>query len=113
MLMPAWLNSLQTIQNGRRTKMKDQNWQKVMVVAIFTVLVMTFMDVTQAFPRTATTRPAGVPEGFVITPFGYFHPSCVNQLAKGDVLHADEKAIHRSNGTVDKIPACAYAHYRG
>jgi hypothetical protein len=73
---------------------------------------MSFMTVAQAFPRTAATSPAGVPEGYVITPFGYYHPSCVNQLAKGDVLHQDEQSIVRASGVVYKIPTCAYAHYR-
>ena len=29
-------------------------------------------------------RPASVPERYVITPNGYFHPSCVLRLANGD-----------------------------
>ena len=91
--------------------MRNQNWRKVIAVAIVTVSALSFMTVAQAFPRVATTHPAGVPDDFVITPFGYFHPSCVNQLAEGDVLHSDEKAIERANGTFDKIQVCAYAHY--
>jgi hypothetical protein len=55
-------------------------------------------------------RPAAVPGDFVITPFGYFHPSCVNHLAKSDVLQLDRKAIQHANGTSSKIQ-CAYPHY--
>jgi hypothetical protein len=63
---------------------------------------------TPAGPR----RPAAVPADYVVTPFGYYHPVCVNHLAKGDVLLQDEKAIHRANGTYEKIPACAYPHFK-
>ncbi len=45
------------------------------------------LTAAQALTPAGATRPAAVPAGFVITPFGYFHPSCVKQLAKGDVLH--------------------------
>jgi hypothetical protein len=92
--------------------MKIQNWRNVIVAAIVTLSVVSFMTAAQAFPRVATTRPAGVPEGFVITPSGYFHPSCVVELAKGDVLHSDVKTIARANGTVENIKVCGYAHYR-
>ena len=57
------------------------------------------------------TRPATVPADFVITPFGYFHPSCVSHLAKGDVLRDDEGAIQRANGTYETIQECAFPHF--
>jgi hypothetical protein len=66
----------------------------------------------QALTVAGAHAPAGVPADYVITPFGYFHPSCVNQLAKGDILHQDEKTIERAAGTTYKIPMCAYPHYR-
>jgi hypothetical protein len=91
---------------------KPQGWRKVVVAAIVALSAVSFMTVAQSFPRVATTHPAGVPDGFVITPFGYFHPNCVNVLAKGDVLHQDDQTIARANGTIDKIPTCAYPHYR-
>jgi hypothetical protein len=75
-------------------------------------LVLSGLATVQALPRAAAKHPASVPDGYVITPFGYFHPSCVNQLAQGDVLHQDEKAIEHANGSVDKIQLCAYPHYR-
>ena len=31
-------------------------------------------------------RPATVPEGYLVTPMGYFHPSCVKEVARGDIL---------------------------
>jgi sugar lactone lactonase YvrE len=56
-------------------------------------------------------RPATVPEGYVVTPSGYFHPSCVKQLGKGDTLRPDEHAIQHSDGSFDSIPVCDYPHY--
>ncbi len=56
-------------------------------------------------------RPAGVPADFVVTPFGYFHPSCVNHLAKEDVLRQDEGVIQRANGAYETIQVCAYPHF--
>jgi len=98
--------------SGRREKMPNQNSRRTSVLAMVTLSVVSFMTVAQALPRAAAKRPAGVPEGYVITPFGYFHPSCVNQLAKGDVLHQDKQTIQHANGTIDTIQACPYAHYR-
>jgi hypothetical protein len=65
-----------------------------------------------AAPVEGPTRPAVVPADFVTTPFGYYHPSCVNHLANGDVLHQDEKTIERANGTYEGIAICAHPHFR-
>ncbi len=39
-------------------------------------LTMLFAGLTaaQALPTAGAKRPAGVPENYVITPYGYFHP---------------------------------------
>ena len=54
-------------------------------------------------------RPADVPEGYVITPFGYFHPSCVMELAEGNTLL--DKTVRHADGTAEAAPVCNYAHY--
>jgi hypothetical protein len=82
---------------------------------IKSIAIITFvagLTLAQALPIAATKRPQTVPAGYLITPFGYFHPSCVKQLAKGDVLNHDEKAIEHANGASEKIPACGFPHYR-
>lgn len=56
-------------------------------------------------------RPANVPEDYVATPIGYFHPSCVKQVAKDDALHPDESLIYHADGLVEAMPECEYAHY--
>ena len=55
-------------------------------------------------------RPAAVSAEFVITPFGYFHPSCVLQLAEGNTLLADGRVQH-PNGTIEAARRCQYPHY--
>lgn len=57
-----------------------------------------------------TNRPANVPEEYVITPFGYFHPSCVQMVAEGNTLLADGRIAHQ-NGIIDAAHVCAYPHY--
>jgi len=55
--------------------------------------------------------PPQVPEDFVITPFGYFHPSCVLRIEEGDTLLADGRVRH-ADGMVDaNVPVCNYPHY--
>jgi hypothetical protein len=65
----------------------------------------------QALPAAGPGRPATVPADYVITPFGYFHPSCVTQLGNGDEVRQDENAVRHTDGTYDSIQACAYTHY--
>jgi len=55
-------------------------------------------------------RPAEVPEGYLITPAGYFHASCVRRLAEGETLLPDG-VIRHVDGTLEKIAACEYPHY--
>jgi len=68
--------------------------------------------VAQAASAAGTHRPPGVPADFVVTPFGYFHSTCVVHLAKGDELRPDDKIIRHQNGTSSPMTECAYPHYR-
>jgi hypothetical protein len=73
----------------------------------FTLLVA---GLTVAQAPAGAKRPAAVPADFVLTPFGYFHPSCVNHLAKDDVLREDLKVIERKDGATQPL-TCAYPHF--
>jgi hypothetical protein len=42
---------------------------------------------------------------------GYFHESCVLELAEGDIVRKDEKAIEHKDGSFDSIPSCEFPHY--
>jgi hypothetical protein len=55
-------------------------------------------------------RPAGVPEEFVFTPNGYFHPSCVIQLAHDEHVRPDG-SIARADGSTRALPGCAHPRY--
>lgn len=62
-------------------------------------------------PLAGPDRPANVPMGYVITPAGYFHPSCVQSLSKGERLLADGRLQH-ADGSVENAPAvCSYPRY--
>ena len=58
-----------------------------------------------------THHPAGIPDNYVITPFGYFHPSCVIGLAKGDTQIDNGHTIQHKDGSFTGIPACGYPRY--
>jgi hypothetical protein len=62
-------------------------------------------------PLAGSDRPAEVPPDYVLTPFGYFHPSCVLTHASGTTLLTDGRIQH-PDGTIEETPvSCAYPHY--
>jgi len=57
------------------------------------------------------TRPLGVPTDYVVTPFGYFHPSCARHVAEGETVLADGRIRH-ADGTEETVaPVCDYPRY--
>ncbi len=99
------------MKTTNRNMQFNHNLKSARLAFLAALMLITFLTAAQALPLAGPNRPAAVPADFVITPFGYFHPSCVNHLAKGDVLLQDEKAIQRANGTHENIPQCAYPHF--
>lgn len=61
-------------------------------------------------PTFATHAPRGVPQGYVVTPFGFFHPSCVHRVGRDQVLLGDGR-IERADGTSLPVRACTYPSY--
>jgi hypothetical protein len=49
--------------------------------SIAITMLVAGLTAAQAQMPAGARRPAAVPTGYVITPFGYFHPSCVTHLA--------------------------------
>jgi len=86
-----------------------KNWQ---ISLACTVLLICGVAVLRAQAPARPDRPPSVPEEYLATPVGYFHPSCVQGLAEGDILHKDEKVIEHKDGSIDAIPACAFPHYK-
>jgi hypothetical protein len=60
----------------------------------------------EAGPR----RPGNIPAGYVVTPFGYFHPSCVQNIAEGEALLPNGQVQH-SDGSVTAKTTCNYPRY--
>jgi hypothetical protein len=81
------------------------------LLCLFSLMLFAGVTAVQAQVPAGKGRPAAVPEGYLITPMGYFHPSCVKQLAEGDVLRPEEKAVQHRDGSFDSIPACGFAHF--
>lgn len=65
----------------------------------------------KASPVSEPSSPANVPDGFVITPFGYFDPSCVQNLSKGERLLSDGRVQHADGTTAESVVVCNYPHY--
>jgi hypothetical protein len=69
------------------------------------------LGVLYAQKPAGPNRPANVPSDYVITPFGYFHPSCVRMVKQGETVLADNR-IRFTDGTEETIPAfCSFPHY--
>ena len=61
--------------------------------------------------QAASTWPADVPSDYVITPFGYFHPTCVRHVLEGETVLADGR-IQYADGSVEaSAPVCDYPRY--
>jgi hypothetical protein len=83
----------------------------VLAVLLISTVLMPAQEVRSDRPLAGPDRPAEVPADYVITPFGYFHPSCVLTFPSGTTLRADGRVQH-PDGTVEEKPvSCAYPHY--
>jgi hypothetical protein len=58
-------------------------------LAVLTVLLISAASLSGQV--AGPNRPLQVPDAFVITPFGYFHPSCVLRLEEAETLLADTR----------------------
>jgi hypothetical protein len=83
----------------------------VLLKSIAIAVLIADLTAVQALPTAGANRPVTVPEDYVITPFGYFHPSCVRQLAEGDVVLKDKSALQHSDGSNETLRSCAHPHY--
>lgn len=78
---------------------------------IAVIMLVVGMTAAQSLSPAGPNRPVTVPADYVVTPFGYFHPSCVVHLGKGDVEREDESAIQHADGSYESVAPCAYPHY--
>jgi MYXO-CTERM domain-containing protein len=56
-------------------------------------------------------RPAGVPEDFVLTHNGFFHPSCVFTIHSDETVSQDGTIRGLDGREHDRIPKCAHDRY--
>jgi len=99
--------------------------QALRIIKVFSVVLtgigMSVLSTHNAFsqmqvvPPTEQTparpnRPAGVPENYVTTPNGYFHPSCVIEVKEKETLRVDGQIQH-VDGSIENVAACGYSHY--
>jgi len=82
------------------------------IKSIALTLFVAGLTAAQAQMPAGAKRPAGVPADYVITPFGYFHSSCVTHLGKGDEVKQDAKVIQHKNGISENVHVCAFPHFR-
>ena len=90
--------------------MKGKTRKLTMIAGAFAAILFCSGAIIEAQAPAGPHRPAQVPENYVITPFGYFHPSCVIHLTKGDALIEGGRVIQKSDGST-LTPVCNYAHY--
>jgi len=85
----------------------------VTVTVVILSLFLTFLASTMVYAQAPAgpNHPVGVPDGYVITPFGYFHPSCVLRLTEGEALLADGRVIQHADGAISNIAPCDYPRY--
>jgi hypothetical protein len=57
----------------------------------------------------AVARPATVPSEFVLTPYGYFHPSCVVEVRPGETV--GQGRILQANGLSRPIAGCQHPSF--
>jgi hypothetical protein len=85
------------------------------ILPLIVTAIASFLSASSFFAQAQVpagpNRPAQVPEGYVITPSGYFHPSCVLQIAEGETLMARGRVLQHADGSLANVPACTYPHY--
>ena len=94
------------LKTNIRTVAEDFSTLPSTCTVLVTVAVLCFLPflaptTAHAQAPAGPNRPMGVPDGYVITPSGYFHPSCVRQLAEGAALLADGRIIRHADGTTE------------
>ncbi len=76
----------------------------ILMVALLPVAAM-------AQDRAASTWPSDVPRDYVITPFGYMHPSCVRHVLEGETVLADGRIQYPDGSVEASAPVCDYPRY--
>ncbi|MCS4510061.1 hypothetical protein [Xylophilus ampelinus] len=65
---------------------------------------------SQQNTQPADSRPANIPAEYVVTPFGYFSPSCIREIHEGEKI-LDNEEILRIDGTIEPPNVCAQDNF--
>ena len=68
------------------------------------------MTITATAQSLSGARPANVPAEYVVTPFGYMHPSCLVHLREGESV--GKNTIHHADGSVESVAECQYSRFK-
>jgi hypothetical protein len=80
-------------------------------IACVILMVPLFGMVAMAQEGVASTWPQDVPRNYVITPFGYFHPTCVRHVLEGETVLEDGRIRYEDGSVEASAPACNYPRY--
>jgi hypothetical protein len=67
------------------------------------------MAMSAAGQDQSARRPANVAPEYLVTPFGYIHPSCVVHVNPGD--RVGKNMLYHVDGTTEDVPPCQYPRY--
>ena len=78
--------------------------RRIIMIVFLTVV---FAGIAGAATAAEPQKPVSKPDGYVITPNGLHHKSCVRQIAPGERIDAGGAVIH-VNGQREQLPPCKY-----
>ena len=80
---------------------------------IFCMMLFLMMSLGMLYAQkpAGANRPASVPSDYVITPFGYFHPSCVRTAKQGETVLGDGRIRFKDGSEETVAPFCSFPHY--
>lgn len=69
-----------------------------------------FPSVVQRLPRCSDTEacPVGVDPDFVLTPSGWFHPSCIVAISNDEIFDREFQLIENVDGTTRNVEPCGF-----
>jgi len=96
-------------------KLLGNNFKHGALIVLLTIITFSsFADdkgLTKATPTVVSAiRQINIPKDYVVTPFGYFHPSCVQALSDHANLLADG-SVKNADGSIQASSACKFSRY--
>jgi hypothetical protein len=99
--------------------MKLTHWRNAIFVSACLLFTIASGDRYYAVESVVTNREttqtprSSVPPGYVRTPAGLYHESCVHEVPEGSRVHAAARKVTLRDGTVLQYQKCGYPVIRG